>query len=70
MTEQAKQFICMREYNVHERNMKNIEIEYDIAFEKVSTHDEVLELNRWAEVTRANEMKRFSNTLRELLSEE
>jgi ribosomal protein L31E len=70
MVEDVKQAICMREYNVHMRNMKSIEIEYDEAFEKVSKPEELLELNRWAEVTRAKEAERFVNTVREFLTDE
>lgn len=65
-----KELICMREESIHRLNMANINAKYDEAFEEVSTYEELLELNRWAEVTRENELKRYMNTLRELLSEE
>lgn len=64
-----KELICMREESIHRLNMANINTQYDAAFEEVSTYEELLELNRWAEVTRENELKRYVNTLKELLSE-
>lgn len=70
MSEQIKMDICVREESVHRYNMANINREYDEAFEEVSTYDELLELNQWAEVTRENEMKRFANVMRKLLTEE
>lgn len=65
-----KELICMREESIHRLNMANINVKYDEAFEEVNTYEELLELERWAEVTRENELKRYMNTLRELLSEE
>lgn len=70
MNEQIKMDICVREESVHRYNMANINREYDEAFEEVSTYDELLELNQWAEVARENELKRHINTLRDLLAEE
>lgn len=69
MNEHIKQR-CIHEESIHLNNLKNIEKKYDIAFDNASTYEELLELDRWAEVTRENEMKRFANAMRKLLTEE
>lgn len=67
MNEQIKTDICLREESVHRETLASIKKEYYKAFKCISTYEEVLELNRWEETSRANEMKRYVNTLKELL---